>query len=253
VSSSLRNLFRPAAGLAAALVTATPVMAGPPYLTDDPQPTDTGHWEIYNFVIGSHDADGLEGEAGADINYGAAKDLQLTAVLPLAYDNPNGFTTTGLRGGTGIIELAAKYKVIHADDKGWVPDVSVFPRVFVPTDHRYGTGHVELFLPVWAEKDFGPWQVFGGGGYQINPGADQRNFWQGGIAANRTMSKWLSMGVELFGQTRDAVDGPGFTTLNAALTYKLVEHWSLLASAGPTWEQGGGHGQVFYLALKADY
>jgi hypothetical protein len=32
-----------------------------------------------------------------------------------------------------------------------------------------------------------------------------------------------------------------------------VTHWSLLASGGPTWLQGGGHGQVFYLSLKADY
>ena len=28
---------------------ATAAFAGPPYLTDDPIPTDTGHWEIYAF------------------------------------------------------------------------------------------------------------------------------------------------------------------------------------------------------------
>ena len=240
-------------GAACAALLAGPALAGPPFLTDDPQPTDDGHWEIYNFVGGAHDRSGLDGEAGLDLNYGAAKDLQLTAVLPLAYDNPNGFSTGGLRAGGGVIELAAKYKVIHADDDGWRPDLSVFPRLFTPTDHRYGTGHVSLLLPVWAEKDSGPWQVFGGGGYQINPGADQRNFWQGGIAVNRAVSKRLQLGAEVFGQTRDAVDGPGYTAVNVAATLKLVEHWSLLASAGPTWEQGGGHGQVFYLSLKADY
>jgi hypothetical protein len=25
-------------------------IAGPPYVTDDPAPTDTDHWEIYNFI-----------------------------------------------------------------------------------------------------------------------------------------------------------------------------------------------------------
>ena len=239
--------------LALALIASTSALAGPPYLTDDPQPTDLGHWEIYNFAIGSHAAGNLEGEAGFDINYGAAKDVQLTAVLPLAYDNEGGFSTTGLRGGTGVIELAAKYKVVHADDDGWAPDVSLFPRAFIPTDHRYGTGHVALLLPVWAEKDVGPWQVFGGGGYQINPGADQRNFWQGGAAVNRIVSKRLQLGVEVFGQTRDAVDSAGFVALNAALTVKLVEHWSLLASAGPTWQRDGCQGRIFYLALKTDY
>ena len=29
-----------------------PAMAGPPYITDDPVPTDTGHWEIYAFTAG---------------------------------------------------------------------------------------------------------------------------------------------------------------------------------------------------------
>ena len=158
-----------------------------------------------------------------------------------------------MRAGAGAIELAAKEKIVHADDKSWVPDVSLFPRLFAPTDRRYGTGHVGLLLPAWAEKDFGPWQVFGGGGYQINPGADQRNFWQGGIAMNRPVSERLQLGVELFGQTREAVDGPGYAAVNFGATLKLAEHWALLASAGPTWEQNGARGQVFYLALNADY
>lgn len=247
-------LVRLLLGALAALTLVIPAWAGPPYLTDDPQPTDRGHWEIYNFVNGAKGADGaLGGEAGIDLNYGAAKDLQLTAVLPLAYDDANGFSARGFRGGAGVIELAAKYKIVHQDEHGWTPDVSIFPRAFVPTDHRFGPPRVNLLLPVWAEKDFGAWQVFGGGGYQINPGADQRNFWQGGLAVNRTISKRLALGVELFGQTKDARDGSGFTALNAAATIKLVQHWSLLASAGPTWEQTGGHGSVFYLALKADY
>jgi hypothetical protein len=246
-------LQRAAPWLVCAAAFASPAFGGPPFLTDDPQPTDKGHWEIYNFAVGSHDAGDLEGEAGVDLNYGAADDLQLTAVLPIGYRNENGFSTRGLRGGTGVVELAVKYKFIHTDDKGWAPDVSVFPRVFVTTDSRFGSPRTNLLLPIWAGKDLGPWQVFGGGGYQINPGADQRNFWQGGVAVNRTLSTRLQLGAEVFSQTRDTEAGSGFTALNAAVTYKLVKHWSLLASAGPTWEQRGGHGQVFYLALKADY
>jgi hypothetical protein len=234
-------------------ICAAPALAGPPYLTDDPQPTDRGHWEIYNFVEGDHLAGDLDGEAGLDLNYGAAKDVQLTAVLPLGFDNPKGFRTTDLTIGGGVIELAAKYKVLHQADNSWMPDVSLFPRVFVPTDHRFGARRVNLFLPAWAEKDFGPWQLFGGGGYQINSGPDNRNFWQGGVALNRTLTGRLSMGVEVFGQTRDSAEGHGFTTLDVGLTYKLMGHWSVLASAGPTLGEHGANGQVFYTALKADY
>ena len=49
---------------------------------------------------------------------GGAPDLQLTAVLPIAYDEAG-------HAGLGNIELAAKYKFLHQDDVGF--DVSIFP------------------------------------------------------------------------------------------------------------------------------
>src|SRR5471030_236925 len=61
--------------------------AGPPFVTDDPAPTAAGHWEIYNFVTGVHTIGAASGEAGFDINYGAAKNLQITLVLPVAFDD----------------------------------------------------------------------------------------------------------------------------------------------------------------------
>ena len=33
------------------LAAATPAWAGPPFLTDDPEPTETGHWEIYGPLL----------------------------------------------------------------------------------------------------------------------------------------------------------------------------------------------------------
>jgi hypothetical protein len=243
-----------ALALVAGLGTAGHGRAGPPYLSDDPEPTDTGHWEIYNFATGAGAPGGLAGEAGFDINYGAARDLQLTAVLPLAFENSNGFRANGLRGGPGDVELAVKYRFLRQADDSWTPDVAVFPRLFAPTAPRtLGTGEFGLFLPVWAEKDFGPWSVFGGGGYQINPGAGQRDFWQGGLAISRDVSKRLSLGAEVYGQAREADDGGAYQTVNFAAVYKLVKHWSLLASAGPAWSQGSLNGYVFYFALKADY
>ena len=249
-------IARTAAGVIAALLLASPALAGPPYLSDDPQPTDLGHWEIYNYALGQGGPDGLAGEAGLDINYGAAKDVQLTAVLPLAYESDRGFSAKDLRAGPADIELAIKWKFLHQDDKSWLPDVAVFPRVFVPTSPAYlgGTGRASLFLPIWAEKDYGPWAVFGGGGYQINPGPDQRDFWQGGLAVSHSFGDRLSLGGEVYGQTRDAVDGGGYWALDGDVTYKLVEHWSAIASLGPVWSQSSSpNGYVFYLALKADY
>ena len=72
--------------VAAAVLTlawASPALAGPPYITDDPDPTDTSHYEIYAFSDGlfaNHDYNGV---AGLDLNYGPVADVQLTATLPL--------------------------------------------------------------------------------------------------------------------------------------------------------------------------
>src|ERR1700685_4496853 len=80
-----------------ALVAATsPALAGPPYITDDPEPTDTGHWENYLYIesaqIGgqSHTL-----EEGIEVNYGAFEDTQLTWSVPL---NPNPGP-----GGMGVV------------------------------------------------------------------------------------------------------------------------------------------------------
>lgn len=242
------RLFLAAAALT--LAAAAPAVAGPPYVTDDPEPTDQGHWEIYNFVGGAHVPGSTSGEGGFDLNYGAAKDLQLTAVIPFAYD-----TADKGHFGLGTVELAAKYKFLHQAEGSATPDVAFFPRVFVPTARRdLGSRHTNLLLPLWLGKDFGKWSVFGGAGYEINPGEGNRNFWTGGIAITRQVTDRLNLGAEITHQTADARDGRDFSGVNVGVVYKLTDHWSLLASGGPGIQNAREGGQYdFYLSLKADY
>jgi hypothetical protein len=121
--------------LAVAALASARALAGPPYVTDDPEPTDTGHWENYHFVMGA----GREYESGLDLNYGGAKDLQLTAVIPIKTEDD--WRSVGL----GEIELAAKYRFLHQDEKGWMPDVAVFPNITLPTG-PHATGHATFFF-----------------------------------------------------------------------------------------------------------
>lgn len=234
--------------IAASLLIATPAWAGPPYVTDDPQPTDDGHWEIYNFAEGAHTPGVTSGQGGLDLNYGAAKDVQLTLVLPVAYVDDRT-----LEIGGGDIEAAAKFKLLHQD--GFGIDLAVFPRLFIPTSGgQFGSARVNLLLPVWAEKDFGKWQVFGGGGYQINPGPGQRNFWTGGLVIARDVTERLNLGAELYAQSPDGTDARPFVGLNIGEAWRLTRHWSLLAAGGPGLVNASRQGQYdFYVALKADY
>jgi hypothetical protein len=49
--SSLRPIGRAMA--LACLSLAAPATAGPPFVTDDPEPVDNGHWEVYAFSDGA--------------------------------------------------------------------------------------------------------------------------------------------------------------------------------------------------------
>jgi hypothetical protein len=79
----------------AILVLAAPAHAGPPYTTDDPEPTDTGHWEDRLFLDSLQTPGLTTSQTGFDINYGAAKDLQLTLLAPLDYESGGGKTIAG--------------------------------------------------------------------------------------------------------------------------------------------------------------
>jgi len=251
-ASEARPVLTGAAALGAAVLalSAPAARAGPPFATDDPQPTDLRHWETYLFATGAHVDGETSGEGGLDINYGAAPDLQLTLVLPAAFE-----ASDRTRVGFGGVEVAAKYKLLHQATGSAMPDVAVFPRLFLPTESRgFGTGRLGVLLPVWAQKDFGRWSVFGGGGYQINPGPGNRNFWAGGLVVTRQVGERTSMGVEVYHRTPDADDGVDFTGVNLGLSYRMTEHWSVLASGGPGLQGAASGGRyAFYLALKADY
>src|SRR5271168_3840777 len=141
-----------------------PAVAGPPFVSDDPEPTDTGHFEIYTFDNGTNARAGTAGEAGIDFNYGAAPDLQLTATVPAGYTAASGRTDIGL----GNVELAAKYRFLRQDTFGL--DVSAFARIFLPSGSDIvGDNHLSLLLPIWVQKEFGKqWSAFGGGGCTLN-------------------------------------------------------------------------------------
>src|ERR1700739_3173164 len=94
---------------------APPALAGPPYISDDPQPTDYTHFEIYSFNLGTATRSGTTGMAGIDFNYGAAPDLRLPAMVPAGFNSPASDPTSI---GITNIELAAKYRFLRQDTFG---------------------------------------------------------------------------------------------------------------------------------------
>jgi hypothetical protein len=215
---------------AAALACAAPAVAGPPYLTDDPAPTETGHWEIYAFATGEGRRSTFDADAGVDLNYGLIPGLQLTATLPLSFSHDKG---QSWRGGSGDVELGTKFRFLNNEKAGF--SAAVFPRLFLPTSSLAGSGKPRILMPVWLQQDLGKMSIFGGGGYQINPGSENRDFWQAAVAVTHQMSDRVSAGTEVAWQGPDARGAALQTRAGIGAVVKLTEHRSLLVSGGPTW------------------
>lgn len=214
-----------------AAAAAAPALAGPPYITDDPVPTDTGHWEVYTFTDGQGLRSSVDADAGFDLNYGPVKDVQLTATLPLSFSRE---PRRGWRTGTGDVELAVKYRFFDDEKSGL--SVAVFPRAFLPTSTLDRGERTRLLLPVWAQKDFaGGTSIFGGGGYELNPGAGNRNFLQAGVAVTHDVTKAVSVGGEVAWQQRDSDDSTAEIDAGLGAIVKLSDHYALLFSGGPSW------------------
>ncbi len=228
----------------------TGALAGPPYVTDDPVPTEFGHWEIYQYAAGSGTEGATSGEAGVDLNYGGGERVQLTLVVPVARQHAAEDTHVGM----GTVQLAAKYRVARQDD-GALMDIALFPRVFLATAAEgLGSSDVAVLLPVWIGRASGDWYAFAGGGYQINPGRTNRDFWTGGAALTRALSEHLSMGAEVYGRTADADDARSYVGLNFGIAWEMSQHWSLLASSGPGLVHANDEGRyAFYVALQSVY
>jgi hypothetical protein len=202
----------------------SPALAGPPYVSDDPEPTDYKHFEIYTFSNGTATRGDIGGAAGIDFNYGAAPNLQLTATLPAGFDRP-AFGRTSL--GPSNIELAAKYRFLRQDAFGL--DVSAFPRVFLPSGSTsIGNNTVSLLLPVWVQKDWsGGWSAFGGGGCVVSGRAAQNFCLTGGVVTYQLLPK-LQLGAELFHQTADGNGTPASSTVGLGARYDLNDTYHLL-------------------------
>lgn len=210
-------------------------LAGPPYLTDDPEPVEYKHWEVYVASIFFKEQEAWTGTGPhLEVNYGPFPNVQIHIIAPMAFDalnqGPNNY-------GYGDTELGIKLRFVQEDN--WLPQIGTFPLLEVPTgshDRNLGGGHVQTFLPLWAQRSIGKWTAYGGGGYWINPGVHNRNWWFTGLVVQRRVLPNLTPGLEIFHGTSQEVGGPHETGINLGLIWDLTNVQHIIFSAGPAIE-----------------
>ena len=239
-------ILRLRSGLAATLITVAlttiPAHAGPPFQTDDPDPVDYRHFEMYAFEL----SDGTGKNAGGtvlevpsyEVNYGVVPNVQLHLVLPLtAVFAPGGGP---IHYGIGDTEFGAKVRFVKETKR--VPEVGIFPFFELPSgnaDKGLGVGKTWYRMPLWLQKSWGPddrqWTTYGGGGEAIVPQSGFTNYSFAGWLLQRQLAKKFTLGGELWGHGAEgeaATSTRSSTMLDLGGIYQFKDGFDLLFAAG---------------------
>ena len=215
------------AGLVVAftLLGASQALAGPPFVTDDPEPTDYRHWEIYSGFQYENDGGGNSSASApfAEFNYGAMPNVQVSISGQLNADN----TGIAERHGYGVTEFGIKTRFVQESEDR--PQISFYPSVETPA---VAGGHAVAFLPVWLQKTSGPWTAFGGGGVYLNSSPGMRDSTFAGGALERSISPGTTVGAELYHQSADIIGGTDTTAANIGMVAQAGKYHAILFSVG---------------------
>jgi hypothetical protein len=206
-------------------------LAGPPYVTDDPEPVEPHHWELYLALQAFHDRDGWTGAAPLlDVNYGFITNVQLHLAVPLGYSRPDqGKSAYGI----GDVELGVKARFVQ--EQQWVPQIALYPFLELPTGSQgsgLGNGTAQVFVPLWLQKSFGQWTTYGGPGFWIDAGQTSRHWWYLGWLVQRTLFDGFAIGTEIFHQTAREPGTERDTRFNVGAVIDFSDIHHLIFSAG---------------------
>jgi hypothetical protein len=96
--------------------------AGPPYITDDPEPVEYRHWEIYLASLFFKQPKAWTGTGPhLEVNYGPIPNVQLHVITPLVFYVPSeGHSSYGY----GDTELGIKLRFVQEGD--WLTQMTIW-------------------------------------------------------------------------------------------------------------------------------
>jgi hypothetical protein len=211
------------------LIVPTFLKAGPPFLTDDPQPVDFMHWEFYISSQSQFSDNNVDATLPHfEINYGLVPEVQVHLIVPMQYSKRE----TSSEYSYVSTEVGVKYRFIDLDNG---IQAGVFPIAEVPTGKNGTLGsenNLKVFLPLWIQISSGKFTSYGGAGYWINPGTGNKNWVYAGWQGQCDFSETITLGGELYYHTADSNDSEGGVGFNLGGYININEHNHILFSAG---------------------
>ncbi len=169
--------------------------AGPPFVTDDPEPPPPGGWEVNIPFILERTPGVTEMDAPLfDLNYGVPG-IQLKLEIPVEIIHND---SDGTVSGAGDLLLGVKWRFLNNEQSQFR----------------------------------GKWTVYGEVGYWWQTAAETRNYVYAGAVVKREINERLELGVEFFGNSPKESGGRSELAFNVGGTWKLNQNLNLLFSGG---------------------
>jgi len=204
--------------------------AGPPFVTDDPEPPPPGEWEINVPFILERTPGKTKMEAPLlDLNYGLPN-VQLKAEFPIKILDED---RDGAAAGAGDLLLGVKWRFLNDHESRL--QVGTYPQLMLPTGDRargLGEGRPAFLLPLMAQKDWEKWTLYGNAGYWWQTAAEARNYAYAGVVLEHEINARLALGGELFGNSPKERGGRSDVAFNLGGTWKFNDHLNLLFTGG---------------------
>jgi hypothetical protein len=204
--------------------------AGPPFVTDDPEPPPPGGWEINVPFVFERSPGKTEMDAPLfDFNYGLP-DVQLKLEFPIKIVHEE---SDGTAGGVGDLLLGVKWRFLNSEQSRL--QLGVYPQLLLPTgDHArgLGDGRPAFVLPFLAQKSWEKWTLYGNVGYWWQTSVETRNYVYAGAVLEREINERLTLGAELFGNSPKERGGRSDVAFNVGGAWKLSRQLNLLFAGG---------------------
>ena len=206
------------------------IYAGPPFDTDDPETVRFKHWEYYISSINNLQAGVWSGTSPhIELNYGLIPNVQVHLLLPMNY---NYSRLHGADFGYADTEFGIKFRFVQETDN--TPQIGTFPIIEIPTikNNEFSDGKAKIYLPVWLQKTWGKLTTYGGAGYWINPGANNKNWIFSGWEIQYDFSKAITLGGELFYHSADSKSTKSEIGFNLGGSINPTEKFHIIFSFG---------------------
>jgi hypothetical protein len=204
--------------------------AGPPFVTEDPEPPPPGGWEInIPFIMERTPGETDMNTPLFDLNYGLPN-IQLKLEIPVEVIHNDG---DGTVSGAGDLVLGVKWRFLNNERSQF--QLGTYPQVLVPTGNHsrgLGQGGSAFEFPLIAQKNWDKWTLYGDVGYWWQAGAENRDYVYAGAVLERDINERLTLGVELFGNSPKERDRRPELAFNVGGSLKFNKHLNLLFTGG---------------------